>query len=121
MHFHHPFHGLFLIFGNGTFVVNANLGDLNRAVDFLDVPFDRGFQFSRVQFDTTRCQRAGKGARQSPADSRDDVIEGGRVLRLWSDPVEIGDCCVDAVIGGLFEMLDISVPDGPLKLLTAYL
>ncbi len=50
-------------------------------------------QIRRLNDDLARCQRAGKGARESPAGGRDDVIEGGRV-RLQNrriDPVVFGN------------------------------
>jgi hypothetical protein len=46
----------------------------------------------------TRFQRAGKGARQSPARGRDHVVERGGVRRNVAglNPVMLGDLRMDA-------------------------
>jgi hypothetical protein len=52
----------------------------------------------------TRCQRASKGAEQSPAGSSYQIIEGGVVclLLFWRDAVVLGDLTVDAEQHRLF-------------------
>jgi hypothetical protein len=57
-----------------------------------------------IEGDPTRCQRAPKGAEQSPAGSSYQVIEGGVVclLRFWRNTVVLGDLAMDAEQHRLF-------------------
>jgi hypothetical protein len=69
-----------------------------------------------IERNLTRCQRARKGAEQSPAGRRDQVIEGGRVwlLRIRGDAVVFGDLAVDPEDYRLLLGREMGTPDLPL-------
>jgi hypothetical protein len=83
----------------------ANVDSLNDQDPFLglDLAYDFNVIGLRVDFDLTRLQRAGKGARQSPASRCNDVIERRRVRRklVGLNAVMFGDFGVHSEGDGL--------------------
>jgi hypothetical protein len=74
--------------------------------------------------DSPRIQRSGKGARESPGDSCDHMIQSGRILRAGDlSPmlffVEAPDAPMDAEVERIGEILDIGRAMGPLQLVNA--
>jgi hypothetical protein len=73
----------------------------------------------RVNIDVTRFQRAGKGARQSPARGRDDIVQRRRARGkvVGADAVVLGDLGVDAEGHGVHLGGEVSQPLGPAQAL----
>jgi hypothetical protein len=72
-----------------------------------------------VNIDVTRFQRAGKGARQSPARGRDDIVQRRRARGklVGADAVVLGDLGVNAEGHGLHLGREVSQPLGPTQAL----
>jgi hypothetical protein len=74
--------------------------------------------------DFPRIQRSGKGARESPGDPCDDMIESRRILRPGDlTPVlffvEAPDASMNAEVERIGETLNIGRAMGPLQLVNA--
>jgi hypothetical protein len=98
----HPLYLLAILFvGGETKHLPDPLEDENLPLG-LYLPHRLGVEV--MEGNPTRCQRAPKGAEQSPAGRRDEVIEGGvvRLLLFSRDAVVLGDLAVDAEQHRLF-------------------
>ena len=62
MHLQRPLCLLLFVGRDRQVILNADLSDLYRLVDLLDVPFDGRVQVVREHYNLARCQRAGKSA-----------------------------------------------------------
>ncbi len=61
-------------------VVHADAPEDQHPILFLDFTDDLSPQVVPFEFDLARCQRAGKGARESAASRRHEVVERGRAF-----------------------------------------
>jgi hypothetical protein len=68
-----------LVGRHGDAVSHGDPLDYEHAVAVEDLADGFDFVALRIDFDVTRLQRAGEGARQSAAGGRDDVVERRRV------------------------------------------
>ncbi len=79
-------------------VVDRDPLDYEHPVAVEDLPLGNRLELIPVDLDVTRIQRAGEGARQSPAGSGDHVVQsrglGREVVRR--DPVVLGDLGVNS-------------------------
>jgi hypothetical protein len=96
---------------NLEFVSQADLGYFENPVHVLNIPFHKRDEIISG-LDFPRFQRSCKGSGESPANSRNDVIQGGRILRTFDFTavlllVEVLDAAVDAEVKGLGEVLDV--------------
>ncbi len=92
------FHRVANVLGNGQVVGNMDTADDEHAVlgfDFTGDPANEVVTFDR---DPARCQRACKGAGESAARRRHDIIErrGVRLLPRHIDAVVLGDIAMNA-------------------------
>jgi len=112
----YPFYGL------PVFLIRREMKGLLDPLDHqhlalgLYLPDRVGVEAIYIERNLTRCQRARKGAEQSPAGRRDQVIEGGRVwlLRIRGDAVVFGDLAMDPEEHRLFQRWEMGAPDLPL-------
>jgi hypothetical protein len=88
---------LTLLLRHGQAVVGRDPFDHEHAVALEDLADGLDLISLRIDFDLTRFQRAGKGARQSPARGGDHVVQRGGARRkvVGADAVVLGDLGVD--------------------------
>jgi hypothetical protein len=88
---------LTLLLRHGQAVVGRDPFDHEHAVALEDLADGLDLIPLRIDFDLTRFQRAGKGARQSATGRGDDIVERRGVRRklLGIDAVVLGDLGVD--------------------------
>ena len=91
MHLQYPLHYCLFFPGCREPIVDPDRRDFDGTVRLADIPFYIRFQCAGFQDNVTRCQGSAKGARQSPTDRGDHVIQGGRIFLGWLNPVEISD------------------------------
>ena len=116
----HPVDGL------AVFLVGGEVDDLFDPLDhqhfalFFYLPDRLGVE--ALYGNLTRCQRASKGAEQSPTSRSNQVIQGARVwvFLIRGNPVVFGDLAVYTEQYGLFFTRHVGPPQRPLYRLHLY-
>jgi len=91
--------------------MHANRRNAEHAIRGADITLDGCNEPIGSGRNLTRFQRAGKCAEQSPADSRDDVVERREHLLIRLDTIEVLDGAVDAESNRLLKGLDDGLSD----------
>ena len=96
---------------NPEFVGQADLGDLENAVDVFNIPFHERDEIV-CGLDFPRFQRRGEGSGESPTNAGNHVIEGRGIFRSRDLAavfllVEVLDAAVHTEMNGLREVLNV--------------
>jgi len=97
---------------NAQTIAHSNSRDLQHVVDRLDVALDIRLDLVPRRRYLAHLQCACQGAEQSTADGADHVVQRGRYILLWLDPVALLDAPVDAEPDRLLEPFQIRIPQG---------
>lgn len=97
---------------NPDAIADTNTGNTQDLVDRLNVAFDGSLQVLSRDRNVAHLQCACQGAEQSTADGADHVVQRGRHILVWFDPVELLDTPVNAESHRLLEPLQIHMSQG---------
>lgn len=95
-------------------VADAYLGDPQDPVQAFNISFHLTVEPVGSTGNPARLQRAPKGADQSPRRSGDNMVQGGGILHLRLETVEIADTAVYPIIDRIGKSLDEGPPYGTL-------